>query len=73
MHATRPSTPLPTIERPKDDDGNPVEWVTPPTAARLAGISLRTMRRWLSAGLVPHHRRPNGRIIISVTDLENTL
>jgi excisionase family DNA binding protein len=73
MRANRPSVPLPKIERPTNTAGNTIEWVTPPVAAKLAGIGLRTIRRWIANGLLPHHRRANGRIFVSITDLENTL
>lgn len=73
MRTTAADRPFRKLERPTDADGNPIEWVSPPMAAKLSGLSLRTIRYWISKGLLPCHRRVSGRIFISVSDLENAL
>lgn len=73
MNTDSADRPFRKLERPTDAFGNPVEWVTPPMAAKLAGLSIRTIRNWINKGLLPHHRRVSGRIFINVADLENAL
>lgn len=40
-------------------------------AAKKAGVSPHTLRRWVKAGLVPSFRTPGGQIIFRETDLRD--
>lgn len=41
------------------------EWMRIDLAARLAGVSKRSIRRWASAGLVRASRPAGGRVLVS--------
>jgi hypothetical protein len=47
-------------------------WVKTKPAAKYAGVSERTMRDWLKAGLV-HSRLPSGTDLISYRDIDRYL
>ncbi|GEM_PF-1113958 len=44
---------------------------TPQEAAKLLGVSHRTIQRWISRGKLLPRRKPNGYIILSYVDLKN--
>lgn len=50
----------------------PEGWAKIPQAARFAGVSPRTIRSWLKAGL-NHSRLHSGTVLISLTDLDGFL
>lgn len=43
---------------------------TEPQAARVFGVSARTMRRWRTAGAVGYSLTPGGRVLYTVADLD---
>lgn len=47
-------------------------WAKPKTAAKYAGISVRTLREWLKTGL-KHSRLPGGRILIRYSWIDEFL
>lgn len=50
--------------------GVPAQTVGTMTAAAMAGVSERTIRRWIADGLLPARKRPTGKLAIRVADLE---
>lgn len=47
-------------------------WANVKNAAKYADVSEKTMRKWLTEGLI-HSRLPSGTIRISYTDIEDFL
>jgi excisionase family DNA binding protein len=46
---------------------------TPPEAAKLLGISERTIRRWLKKKHVPANKRPSGHYLIPMRWIEEQM
>ena len=46
---------------------------TPPEAAKLLGISERTIRRWLKDGKIPANRRPSGHWLVPMRWIEDQM
>jgi len=53
------------VDSPRWSDG-----VTVAEAAKHAGVSIGTIRRWADAGLIESHRTPSGQRRIILTSLE---
>ena len=47
-------------------------WLKPSEAAQYSGVSLKVFRSWLNDGL-RHSRLPNGRILVSVSAIDEFL
>lgn len=45
-------------------------WVKPSVAAKYSGVSLKVFRGWLKNNGLPHSRLPNGRILVSLDDVD---
>jgi excisionase family DNA binding protein len=48
---------------------NKTEWVRPKTAAKLLGVSVKTIRRWAKAGLLPA-RKIGGAVLVQTDPKE---
>lgn len=55
-----------TADTDSDTDSNIGEWVTIPDAARLLGVTVRTIRRQVSQGKLPH-KMESGRAYVRVS------
>jgi excisionase family DNA binding protein len=51
------------------DCGAPSEMLTPESAAEMAGVSPRTVYRWVETGRVHFTERPDGRLFVCLTSL----
>ena len=52
---------------------NNSEWLSPPEAAAVLGIAMRTLRKWIAEGAVPAYRL-NGKLIrIKRSDLDELM
>lgn len=47
-------------------------WVKIPDAAQYSGVSTRTFRKWLAAGL-KHARLPSGTVLVQISDINEYL
>lgn len=48
------------------------EWLKPSEASLYSGVSLKVFRAWLKEGL-RHSRLPNGRILVSISAIDEFL
>ena len=46
------------------------QWRKPSVAAKHCGVSLKVFRGWLKHHGLPHSRLPNGRILVSLDDVD---
>lgn len=52
---------------------DPAVWMSRAEAADHAGVSLRTLCRWLAKGLLTRHLTGEGNVLVSRKELENFL
>ena len=45
-------------------------WEKPSVAAKYSGVSLKVFRGWMKHHGLPHSKLPNGRILLSLDDVD---
>ena len=53
-----------------DKSKSPRGWVKPSVGAKYSGVSLKVFRGWMKHHGLPHSKLPNGRILLSLDDVD---